>query len=119
MAPPQIAISRRTAINSNAGFSPRSASRSIQRSYSQRVALDIVNWIARADLIPKYLDEAIDRKVQKNCPSDCWLVVYLNVNWPYAYDIRQRETTQVIAEIKARHTGSFEAISILWSGHLR
>jgi hypothetical protein len=78
----------------------------------------VSNWIARADSIPKYLDEAIGSKSRKKYSSPCWLVVYLNINWPYANDIRQRETTQVIAETKARYAGSFEAISILWNGQL-
>jgi hypothetical protein len=73
----------------------------------------VSNWIARADSISKYLAEAIGSKSRKKYGSPCWLVVYLNINWPYAYDIRQRETTQVIAETKARYAGTFEAISIL------
>jgi hypothetical protein len=78
----------------------------------------VSNWIARADSVPKYLDEAIGGKSRKNYGSPCWLVVYLNINWPYADNIEQRETTQVIAETKARYAGSFEAISILWNGQL-
>jgi hypothetical protein len=57
-------------------------------------------------------------KAEKKYGSPCWLVVYLNINWPYAYAIQRRETTQVIAETRARYAGSFEAISILWNGQL-
>jgi hypothetical protein len=35
------------------------------------------NWIARAESIPHYLDEAIGTKSRKKYGSACWLVVYL------------------------------------------
>jgi hypothetical protein len=75
----------------------------------------VKNWVARADSIPKYLDEAISTKRKKNYASPCWLVVYLNIN---EYDIRQAETEQVIAATKARHAEGFVAISVLRKGKL-
>ena len=75
----------------------------------------VENWIARADSIPKYLDEVISAKKKKNYASPCWLVVYLNIS---EYDIRQAETEQVIAATKARYAEGFVAISVLWKGKL-
>jgi len=75
----------------------------------------VENWIERADSIPKYLDGAISGKSQKNYASPCWLVVYLNIS---EYDIRQIETEQVIAAIKARYAAAFVDISVLWKGKL-
>jgi hypothetical protein len=75
----------------------------------------VENWVARADSIPKYLDEAIRNKVGKNYGSPCWLVVYLNIS---EYDIRQSEIEQVITDIKARYAAAFVDISILWKGKL-
>jgi hypothetical protein len=75
----------------------------------------VENWIERANSIPKYLNEAIGGKSQKNYASPCWLVVYLNIS---EYDIRQIETEQVIATTKARYAAGFVAISVLWKGKL-
>jgi hypothetical protein len=75
----------------------------------------VENWIERADSIPKYLDEAITGKSQKNYASPCWLVVYLNIS---EYGIKQIETEQVIAATKARYAAGFVAISVLWKGKL-
>jgi hypothetical protein len=69
------------------------------------------NWMARAESIPYYLDQAIGAKSKKSYGSACWLVVYLNIN---EYDIRQNETEQVICTIKARYAASFEEIFVLW-----
>jgi hypothetical protein len=52
----------------------------------------VEDWVARANSIPKYLDEAISGKSKKNYSSPCWLVVYLNIS---EYGIRQPETEQV------------------------
>jgi hypothetical protein len=71
----------------------------------------VSNWVARADSIPRYLDEAIGAKSRKSYGSVCWLVVYLNIN---EYDIRQKEIEQVIRNIKARYAAAFEEISVLW-----
>jgi hypothetical protein len=75
----------------------------------------VENWIARADSIPKYLDEAIGAKSKKRYSSPCWLVVYLNIS---EYGVRQKETETVIEELKARYASSFETISVLWKGRL-
>jgi len=75
----------------------------------------VENWIERADSIPKYLDEAIRGKSQKNYASPCWLVIYLNIS---QYGIRQIETEQVIAAIEARYVATFVDISVLWKGKL-
>lgn len=75
----------------------------------------VENWIERANSIPKYLDEAISGKSQKNYSSPCWLVVYLNIS---EYNIRQIETEQVIAATKARYAAAFVDISVLWKGKL-
>jgi hypothetical protein len=71
----------------------------------------ISNWVARAESIPHFLSEAISAKTKKNYGSPCWLVVYLNIN---EYGVRHDETERVVGAIKARHAGSFEAISVLW-----
>jgi hypothetical protein len=75
----------------------------------------VENWIERADSIPKYLDEAISGKSQKNYASPCWLVIYLNIS---EYGIRQTETAEVIAAAKARYAAAFVEISVLWKGKL-
>ena len=75
----------------------------------------VEDWIERADSIPKYLDEAISGKRQKNYASPCWLVVYLNIS---EYGIRQLETEQVIAAAKARYAAAFVDVSVLWKGKL-
>jgi hypothetical protein len=75
----------------------------------------VENWVKRADSIPKYLDEAISGKSQKNYASPCWLVVYLNIS---EWGIRQIETEQVIAATKARYAARFADISVLWKGKL-
>lgn len=71
----------------------------------------VENWIARAESIPHYLNEAIHAKAEKNYASACWLVVYLNIS---EYGIRQAEIEGVIATIKARYATAFENISVLW-----
>lgn len=73
------------------------------------------NWEARANAIPKYLDDAIGDKSKKNYSSPCWLVVYLNIN---EYGIRQIETEQVIAATKARYAATFVNITVIWKGKL-
>jgi hypothetical protein len=67
----------------------------------------VTNWIARADSIPKYLDDAISKKFKKRYSIPCWLVVYLNIN---EHDIRQSEIEKVIADTKSRYGHPFEAI---------
>jgi hypothetical protein len=69
------------------------------------------NWVERAESIPRYLEEAIGAKTRKRYGSDCWLVVYLNIN---EYGIRQQETEDAMRGIKERYAGSFEKISVLW-----
>jgi len=73
------------------------------------------NWIARADSIPKYLDDAIRRKRDKRYSRPCWLVLYLNIT---EWDIRQSETEQMIANTKTRYANAFEAIFVLWKRRL-
>jgi hypothetical protein len=73
------------------------------------------NWEARANAIPKYLDDAIGGKSKKHYSSPCWLVVYLNIN---EYGIRQNETEQVIAATKARYEAAFVDITVIWKGKL-
>jgi hypothetical protein len=75
----------------------------------------VENWVARADSIPKYLDEAVVAKSEKHYSSPCWLVVYLNIS---EYGIRQKETEAVLEETKARYAPLFEAISVLWKGRI-
>jgi hypothetical protein len=75
----------------------------------------VENWVARADSVPKYLDDAIRSKSEKRYGSPCWLVVYLNIS---EYGIRQKETEGIIAQTKARYESSFEAISVLWKGRI-
>jgi len=75
----------------------------------------IENWIERAESIPKFLDEVVAAKSRKHYSAPCWLVVYLNIS---EYGIRQKETEDVIEEVKARYRRAFEAISVLWKGRL-
>jgi hypothetical protein len=75
----------------------------------------VEDWVALADSIPKYLDEAISGKTKKKYGSPCWLVVYLNIS---EYGIKQRETEQVIAATKARYAAAFVDITVLWKGKL-
>lgn len=82
----------------------------------QMMTMDRVeNWVARAESIPRYLDEAIHAKRRRNYSSPCWLVVYLNIG---EYGIRQIETERSIEVIKQRYSSSFEAITVLWKGKL-
>jgi hypothetical protein len=75
----------------------------------------VENWVARAESIPHYLEEAISTKSKKNYGSPCWLIVYLNIS---EWGIRQAETERTIEAAKARFAGSFEAISVLWKEKL-
>jgi hypothetical protein len=75
----------------------------------------VEDWETRANLIPKYLDEAISDKSKKNYASPCWLVVYLNIS---EYGIRQIETEKLIAATKARYAAAFVDITVLWKGKL-
>jgi hypothetical protein len=82
----------------------------------QTLAMDPVeNWVARAESIPHYLDEAILAKSKRNYGSSCWLVVYLNIS---EYGVRQAEIERSIASIKQSYSGSFEAITVLWKDKL-
>jgi hypothetical protein len=82
---------------------------------AQPVADPVEDWIARADLIPKFLDEAISRKAGKNYGSPCWLVVYLNIS---EWGIRQEQIEQVIAGTISRYRDRFENVTVLWKGKL-
>jgi hypothetical protein len=75
----------------------------------------VQNWVARAESIPHYLEEAITAKCKKNYGSPCWLIVYLNIS---EWGIRQAETERTIEAAKAQFAGSFEAISVLWKEKL-
>jgi len=77
----------------------------------------VEDWHARADSIPGYLDGAIRNKVSRygGRYSDCWLVVYLNID---EWGVRQREIEQVITEIMIRYSDHFREISVLWKGKL-
>jgi hypothetical protein len=71
----------------------------------------VEDWVARAESIPKYLDEAIRDKVEKKDSSACWLVVYLNIS---ERDIQHEQVKQVIAGTISRYRDRFENISVLW-----
>lgn len=75
----------------------------------------VEDWVARADSIPEYLDQAIRDKIDMNYSSPCWLVVYLNIS---EWDIRQEQIRQVIAGTISRYSDQFENISVLWKGRL-
>jgi hypothetical protein len=77
----------------------------------------VEDWHARADSIPGYLDGAIRNKVGRygGRYSDCWLVVYLNID---EWGVRQQEVEQVITEIMIRYCDHFREISVLWKGKL-
>jgi hypothetical protein len=77
----------------------------------------VEDWHSRADSIPNYLDTAIRDKVSRYGAqySDCWLVVYLNIN---EWGVRQREIEQVITETMIRYSDYFREISVLWKGTL-
>ena len=71
----------------------------------------VEDWIARADAIPEALETAIRKKVAKRYGSGVWLVVYLNLG---EYGIRQQQTELVIAQIKQKYAGAFDALFVLW-----
>jgi len=75
----------------------------------------VENWVARAESIPKYLDECFRKKINKRYEGHCWQVVYLNID---EYDIRQHETEKVISEVKARYANAFDALWVLWKGKI-
>jgi hypothetical protein len=85
------------------------------REVSKPTLDGVDNWVARAESIPKYLEEVISAKVKKHYSAPCWLVVYLNIS---EFGIRQRETEEVIANTKARYAQAFEAIFVLWKDKL-
>lgn len=68
------------------------------------------NWVARAEAIPAALRAAVERKVKNRYGSSATLLVYLNIS---EWGIRQKETEQIIAEVKAEHASSFEQIVVL------
>ena len=53
--------------------------------------------------------------MQKRYGSPAMLLVYLNIS---EYGIRQKETEQIIAKVKAQHTSTFEQIVVLWKEKL-
>lgn len=84
---------------------------------SDDIELDdpVEDWIARADAIPEALETAIRKKVAKHYSSDVWIVVYLNLS---EYGIRQQQTELVIAQIKQKYAGAFDALFILWKDRI-
>ena len=75
----------------------------------------VEDWEARGESIPMFLDEAVGAKSKKHYITPCWLVVYLNIS---AHGLLIKETEATIERVRARHASSFEAISVLWNGHL-
>jgi hypothetical protein len=75
----------------------------------------VENWVARAEAIPAALSNRIEGKAKKRYGSLAMLLVYLNIS---EYDIRQKETEQIIAEVKAQYTSTFESIVVLWKERL-
>jgi len=73
------------------------------------------DWRARAAKIPAALEAGIMKKVQKNYGTKPLLLVYLNIG---DYGLMQGETKAAIAELKARYSGSFREIWIIWQGLL-
>ena len=73
------------------------------------------DWVARADSIPKYLEETIARKVEKKYADPCWLVVYLNID---EWGIRQKQIEQVILDTKTKHVERFADLTVIWKGQL-
>jgi hypothetical protein len=68
----------------------------------------------RVDAIPDALECAIKKKIAKGYRTAS-MVVYLNIP---SHGIRQAETEEAIAEIKARRASAFFAIHVLWAGKL-
>ena len=75
----------------------------------------VEDWVARADSIPQYLEEAIATKVEKKYADPYWLTVYLNIN---EWGIRQKVIEQVIRDIKRQHIEHFIDITVIWKGKL-
>ncbi|MGB8607148.1 hypothetical protein [Bradyrhizobium sp.] len=75
----------------------------------------VEDWVARADSIPKYLEETIARKVEKKYADPCWLVVYLNID---EWGIRQKQIEQVILDTKTKHVERFADLTVIWKGQL-
>ncbi len=73
----------------------------------------VEDWIARADAIPQALETAVRKKIAKHYGSGVWLVVYLNLD---EYGIRQRQSELVIAQVKQKYAGAFDALFVLWKG---
>jgi hypothetical protein len=71
----------------------------------------VEDWIARADAIPEALEAAIQRKIGKRYGGGMWLAIYLNLN---DYGVRQRQTELVIAQLKQKYAGAFDALYVLW-----
>lgn len=75
----------------------------------------VENWVARANAIPGALRTRLERKAQKRYGSPVVLLVYLNIS---EWGIRQTETEQIIADLKAEHASAFEQIIVLWKDKL-
>jgi hypothetical protein len=75
----------------------------------------VENWVARANAIPGALRTRLQRKAQKRYGSPVVLLVYLNIS---EWGIRQTETEQTIADLKAEHGSAFEQIVVLWKDKL-
>jgi hypothetical protein len=73
------------------------------------------DWRNRALTIPRQLEEAIQRKIDKAYARKCTLVIYLNMS---NYGILQQETETRITEVKANYPDKFTEICVLWQEKL-
>lgn len=73
------------------------------------------DWRKRALAIPEQLENAIQRKIDKQYAKKTTLLVYLNIS---NYGVLQKETEARITEVKAKHANDFNEICVLWQGKL-
>ena len=73
------------------------------------------DWRGQAAKIPAALEAGILKKVEKNYGTKPLLLVYLNIG---DYGLMQKETKAAIAELKAKYSGSFREIWVIWQGVL-
>jgi hypothetical protein len=76
----------------------------------------VEEWDRRLDELPRVLDRAIRKKVERRYGQKPFLLVYLNIG---AYeDYRDEETRSIIAAIKGQYEGEFRTLFVLWGNEL-
>lgn len=73
------------------------------------------NFVVRAEAIPGALRTRLEQKAKKRYGSPPMLLIYLDIK---TLGVRQKETEQVIAQLKAEYASAFEQIVVLWRERL-